>query len=150
MYGFEAGIEFAFSKAVKLSSQYNITKGFAQDQQGTKKPQRHAAPVYGNTHIIYKKEKLTLDAFAVYNGQFDFEDLAPSQQNNAFLYAADQNGNPYAPGWYTLNFSSQYKLSKDFQLSATLENITDQRYRPYSSGLSAPGRNLIVAATYCF
>ena len=150
VYGFEAGLEFAFSKAVKLSSQYNITKGFAQDQQGTKQALRHAAPAYGNTHIVYKKEKLTLDVFAVYNGQFDFEDLAPSQQNNAFLYAADQNGNPYAPKWYTLNFSGQYKFSKAFQLTATLENITDQRYRPYSSGLSAPGRNLIIAATYTF
>jgi len=150
VYGFEAGLEFAFSKAVKLSSQYNITKGFAQDQQGTKQALRHAAPAYGNTHIVYKKEKLTLDVFAVYNGQFDFEDLAPSQQNNAFLYAADQNGNPYAPKWYTLNFSGQYKFSKAFQLTATLENITDQRYRPYSSGLSAPGRNLILAATYAF
>lgn len=150
VYGFEAGLEFAFSKAVKLSSQYNITKGFAQDQQGTKQALRHAAPAFGNTHIVYKKEKLTLDVFAVYNGQFDFEDLAPSQQNNAFLYAADQNGNPYAPKWYTLNFSGQYKFSKAFQLTATLENITDQRYRPYSSGLSAPGRNLIIAATYTF
>tara|TARA_B100000780_G_scaffold1432_1_gene1229 strand:+ start:2197 stop:4605 length:2409 start_codon:yes stop_codon:yes gene_type:complete len=150
VYGFEAGLEFAFSKAVKLSSQYNITKGFAQDQQGTKQALRHAAPAYGNTHVVYKKEKLTLDVFAVYNGQFDFEDLAPSQQNNAFLYAADQNGNPYAPKWYTLNFSGQYKFSKAFQLTATLENITDQRYRPYSSGLSAPGRNLIIAATYTF
>ena len=150
VYGFEAGLEFAFSKVMKLSSQYNITKGFAQDQQGTKQALRHASPAYGNTHIVYKKEKLTLDAFAVYNGQFDFEDLAPSQQNNAFLYAADQNGNPYAPGWYTLNFSGQYKFSKAFQLTATLENITDQRYRPYSSGLSAPGRNLILAATYAF
>ena len=150
VYGFEAGLEFAFSKAVKLSSQYNITKGFAQDQQGTKQALRHAAPAYGNTHIVYKKEKLTLDVFAVYNGQFDFEDLAPSQQNNAFLYAADQNGNPYAPKWYTLNFSGQYKFSKAFQLTATLENLTDQRYRPYSSGLSAPGRNLIIAATYTF
>ena len=148
VYGFEAGLELVFSKAVKLSSQYNITKGFAQDQQGTKQALRHAAPAYGNTHIIYKKEKLTLDAFALYNGQFDFEDLAPSQQNNAFLYAADQNGNPYAPKWHTLNFSGQYKFSKAFQLTATLENITDQRYRPYSSGLSAPGRNLILAATY--
>ena len=150
VYGFEAGIGISFSKALKLNSQYNITKGFAQDQQGDKKPLRHAAPAYGKTHIVYRKKKLTLDAFAVYNGGFDFEDLAPSQQNNAFLYAADQNGNPYAPEWYTLNFSSQYKLSKAFQLSATLENITDQRYRPYSSGLSAPGRNFILAATYTF
>ena len=150
VYGFEAGLEVAFSKALKLSSQYNITKGFAQDQQGNKEALRHAAPAYGNTHLFYKKAKLTLDAFVEYNGQFDFEDLAPSQQNNAFLYAADQNGNPYAPKWHTLNFSAQYKYSKSLQLNATLENITDQRYRPYSSGLSAPGRNLIVAATYTF
>jgi hemoglobin/transferrin/lactoferrin receptor protein len=150
VYGFEAGIAIAFSKELKLSSQYNITKGFAQDQQGTKEALRHAAPAYGNTRLIYNKAKLTLAAFAEYNGQFDFEDLAPSQQNNAFLYAADQNGNPFAPQWHTLNFSAQYKYSKSLQLNATLENITDQRYRPYSSGLSAPGRNLIVAATYTF
>ena len=47
------------------------------------------------------------------------------------------------PKWYTLNFSANYKYSKSLQLNATLENITDKRYRPYSSGLSAPGRNLI-------
>jgi hemoglobin/transferrin/lactoferrin receptor protein len=150
VYGFEAGLEVAFSKALKLNSQYNITKGFAQDQQGNKEALRHAAPAYGNTHFVYNKAKLTLDAFVEYNGQFDFEDLAPSQQNNAFLYAADQNGNPYAPKWHTLNFSAQYKYSKSLQLNAALENITDKRYRPYSSGLSAPGRNLIVAATYTF
>ena len=150
VYGFEAGIAITFSKELKLSSQYNITKGFAQDQQGTKEALRHAAPAYGNTRLFYNNAKLTLAAFVEYNGQFDFEDLAPSQQNNAFLYAADQNGNPYAPKWYTLNFSAQYKYSKFLQLNATLENITDKRYRPYSSGLSAPGRNLIVAATYTF
>ena len=150
VYGFEAGIDIAFSKELKLNSQYNITRGFAQDQQGTKEALRHAPPAYGNTRLIYNKAKLTLAAFAEYNGQFDFEDLAPSQQNNAFLYAADQNGNPYAPKWYTLNFSAQYKYSKSLQLNATLENITDKRYRTYSSGLSAPGRNLIVAATYTF
>jgi hemoglobin/transferrin/lactoferrin receptor protein len=150
VYGFEAGLEVAFSKALKLNSQYNITKGFAQDQQGNKEALRHAAPAYGNTHFVYNKAKLTLDAFVEYNGQFDFEDLAPSQQNNAFLYAADQNGNPYAPKWHTLNFSAQYKYSKSLQLNAALANITDKRYRPYSSGLSAPGRNLIVAATYTF
>jgi len=36
------------------------------------------------------------------------------------------------------------------QLSASLENITDQRYRTYSSGISAPGRNFIAAMKYSF
>jgi len=76
--------------------------------------------------------------------------LAPSQQNNAFLYAKDRNGNPYSPNWYTLNFGAQYEITKALQLNATLENITDQRYRGYSSGIAAAGRNLIVAASYSF
>ena len=40
--------------------------------------------------------------------------------------------------------------SDAFQLNAVLENISDQRYRTYSSGISAPGRNLIIAANYKF
>lgn len=39
---------------------------------------------------------------------------------------------------------------KMYLLGVTLENITDRRYRPYSSGISAPGRNLTVAVTYDF
>lgn len=150
VYGFEAGLEINFSKAFQLTSQYNITKGFAEDEDGNRDPIRHAAPQFGNTHLVYKKGKLKFDAFAIYNGQFAFEDLAPSQQNNAFLYAEDENGNPYAPKWYTLNFGVQYNLTKVLQLNAVLENITDQRYRSYSSGISAAGRNLILAATYKF
>jgi hemoglobin/transferrin/lactoferrin receptor protein len=30
-------------------------------------------------------------------------------------------------------------------LNVGLENLTDQRYRPYSSGISGAGRNLVVA-----
>ena len=30
-------------------------------------------------------------------------------------------------------------------INAGLENLTDQRYRPYSSGLVGPGRNLILS-----
>tara|TARA_B100000795_G_scaffold112494_1_gene83362 strand:+ start:86016 stop:88424 length:2409 start_codon:yes stop_codon:yes gene_type:complete len=150
VYGFEAGLEVQFSKTLQLTAQYNITKGFADDEQGNKEALRHAAPQFGNTHLIYKKGKLIFDAFVIYNGKFDFEDLSPSQQNNAFLYAADKNGNPFAPQWHTLNFGAQYKFSKSFQLNATLENISDQRYRPYSSGISAAGRNFILAASYRF
>jgi len=150
VYGFEVGIEVNFSKALQLTSQYNITDGFEEDDDGNENPIRHAAPQFGNTHFTYKCDKLKLDVFANYNGQFDFEDLAPSQQNNDYLYAKDRNGNPYSPNWYTLNFGAQYEITKALQLNATLENITDQRYRPYSSGIAAAGRNLIVAASYSF
>ena len=60
------------------------------------------------------------------------------------MYATDQNGNPWSPGWYTLNLKSKYRFNSHLAVSAGLENITDQRYRPYSSGLTAAGRNLVL------
>ena len=150
VYGFEAGVEVNFSEELQLTSQYNITDGFEEDDAGNKNPIRHAAPQFGNSHLTWKKGKLKLDAFAEYNGQFDFEDLAPSQQNNDFLYAKDANGNPYSPNWYTLNLGGEYEINKSLSLNAVLENVTNQRYRPYSSGITAAGTNLIVAATFVF
>ncbi len=38
-----------------------------------------------------------------------------------------------------------YKLTDNFTVTLGLENITDQRYRPYSSGIVAPGKNFILA-----
>ena len=150
VYGFEAGLELNFCEDLQLTSQYNITDGFEEDDNGDRNPIRHAAPQFGNTHLIWTWKKLKLDAFAEYNGQFDFEDLAPSQAANDFLYAKDSNGNPYSPKWYTLNIGAQYELTSNLQLNAVLENLTDQRYRPYSSGIAAAGLNLIVAASYSF
>ena len=150
VYGIEIGAEFNFSEAVQLTSHYNITQGNEEDDAGNRNPLRHAAPHFGTTHLTYKQEKWKLDAFASYNSKFDFEDLAPSQQNNDFLYAKDIDGNPYSPSWYTLNLSGEYAFTEALKLNASLQNITDQRYRPYSSGIAAAGRNLILAASYSF
>lgn len=150
VYGFEAGVEVNFSEVLQFTSQFNVTDGFTEEEDDSRVPIRHAAPAFGNSHLIFTKDKWKLDAFVDYNGQFDFEDLAPSQQNNAFLYALDEDGNPFAPSWYTLNLAGQYQITEALELTASLENITDQRYRPYSSGLAAAGRNLILAASYKF
>ena len=150
VYGLEAGLEYLFSKNVKLTSHITVTEGSQEEDDGTDAPLRHAAPLFGNTHLIYRLKKWKFDASAEYNGKISFEDLAPSQVGNAYLYALDANGNPYSPNWYTLNVYSEYQIAPNWKATAALENITDQRYRPYSSGISAPGRNLIVALKYTF
>jgi hemoglobin/transferrin/lactoferrin receptor protein len=150
VYGMEAGIEVNFDQNLKLNSQYTITDGYGEEENGSKVGLRHVAPQFGNTHLIWQNEKLKLDAFAKYNGKIDFEDLAPSEQNKSYLYAKDKNGNPYAPSWYTLNFGAQYQINKALRVNSVLENITDQRYRTYSSGIAAPGINLILSLSYQF
>ena len=143
IYGFEAGIEFRVSQKVKLTSQYNIIGGTEEDN-GIEVPVRHIAPYFGNTHFVWQKDNLKLDAFAEYNNDLSYNQLAPSEVEKDYIYALDANGNPYAPSWYTLNLRSQYQFSEALILTATLENITDQRYQTYSSGIAAAGRNLIT------
>ena len=150
IYGFEAGLEINFTKNLQFTSQYNYTGGYQLEEDGSKVAVRHVAPQFGNSHLIWIYKKLKLDAYANYNGQFDYEDLAPEERNKAYLYALDKNGNPYSPSWYTLNFGAQYKITKAFQINTTLENITNQRYRTYSSGITAAGLNFIAAVSYRF
>jgi len=147
IYGFEAGIEINFTDKLKLRSQYNIIGG-TEDNDGIEVPVRHIAPYFGRTHFIWKNKKLLFDAFLIYNNELSFNQLAPSEVSKDYLYTSDENGNPYAPSWHTLNLRSQYHLNDKLSITASLENITDQRYRPYSSGISASGRNLILAVKY--
>ncbi|MDW5289119.1 TonB-dependent receptor plug domain-containing protein [Formosa sp. PL04] len=147
IYGFEAGIQIHFTDALKLTSQYNIISGY-ELQDDEKSSLRHAAPNFGNTHLTWHNNRLKIDAYAMYNDEMSYKDMAPSEKTKDYMYASDANGDPYTPSWYTLNLRTQYKFNKEFTLTASLENITDQRYRPYSSGISGAGRNLILAVKY--
>lgn len=149
VYGLEAGLEIDFSVALRMNSQFSYTYGEENDG-GEYVPLRHAAPMFGSTHMVWNKRKLKLDLFAEYNGEFDFEDLAPGEQDKAYLYATDSNGLPYSPAWYTLNLTGQYRVNPNWLATVSLENITNQRYRTYSSGIAAAGRNLIIALSYNF
>ncbi len=150
IYGFEAGIKYEFARNFKITSRYTFVGGEEELDDGETAPSRHVSPQFGNTHFTFSSDKLMIDTFLEYNGQFDFDDLAPSQQNNAFLYAEDENGNPFSPSWYTVNVRTQYQITDQLKGIFSIENITDQRYRPYSSGIAAAGRNFIASLTYSF
>lgn len=150
VYGFEAAAQINFSENLSLNSNYTIAKGYEELDNGDKAPLRHAPPQFGNTHLIWKNNRLKIDAFARYSGQIRAKNLAPSEANKPEIYPVNSNGDLYSPRWHTLNLATQYQLTDALQLSASLENITDQRYRTYSSGIAAPGRNLIAAVKYTF
>ncbi|TAG20639.1 MAG: TonB-dependent receptor [Cytophagia bacterium] len=48
------------------------------------------------------------------------------------------------PAWTTLNLRASYEVSKNCTIQAACENLTDQNYRYFASGISAPGRNLVL------
>lgn len=150
VYGFEFGLEAYFNEHLSLNTNLTLTKGIEEDDDGTDSPSRHAAPTFGDVHLIWENQKLKADVFVNYNGEVSNDDLAISEQGKTYMYASDANGNPYSPSWYTLNIRSQYQITNALKASLSLENMTNQRYRMYSSGIAAPGTNLVVGLGYVF
>ncbi|GAA3600280.1 TonB-dependent receptor [Flavivirga amylovorans] len=147
IYGFEIGLKAAITNRIDLTSQYSAIGG-TEEEGDIEVPIRHVAPSFGNTHLIWTSKGLKLDVFANYNSELSFNQLAPSEVEKDYIYALDANGNPYSPSWHTFNFRAQCKISNSTTVTASLENITDQRYKTYSSGIAAAGRNLIVSLKY--
>lgn len=150
VYGIQAGLEFKLPKGFGILSRFSYQIGEEEQDDGTLSPLRHAGPWFGSTHLIYTCKSLRVDLYADYNGEISFENLAISEQAKDYLYAKDENGLPYSPMWYTLNLKMMYQFDKNVLLSAGLENMTDQRYRTYSSGIAAPGINFILSARAMF
>jgi len=86
-----------------------------------------------------------MQLYAVYSGEKSYDEMPEEEKGKDYMYATDDNGNPYSPAWYTLNFKAGYQLTGRLFLTAGVENITDRRYRPYSSGIAAAGRNFILS-----
>jgi hemoglobin/transferrin/lactoferrin receptor protein len=54
------------------------------------------------------------------------------------------------PSWFTVNFRAGVTVKKHTQIQLGVENILDKNYRYFASGMSAAGRNLVVAVRYNF
>lgn len=150
VYGLQTGVELKLPAGFSFSSDLNYQVGEEELDDGSKSPSRHAAPLFGQSRLSFNPGKLKLQFYAVYQGQRNHEDLAEEEKGKEEIYASDENGKTYAPAWYTLNFKAMYQLSEVLTVTAGLENITDRRYRPYSSGISGPGRNFVLALRAVF
>jgi hemoglobin/transferrin/lactoferrin receptor protein len=150
VYGLQAGLNIELSPILNWKTNANWTKGEEELDNGDKAPLRHAAPFFVDSRLLLKTRKWITDLSVIYNSKIKASNLAPSEVEKEYLYATDENGRPYVPSWYTLNLKAIYKLDKNWSFSGGLENITDQRYRPYSSGITAAGRNLILAIRTSF
>lgn len=143
------GVQLALTVQIvdDLSFKGNVTyiQGEENDDvTGEVVPLRHAPPFFAGAALIYTGENIKAELSVDHNSEVSNADLAPSEQAKTFIYAKDADGNPYSPAWTLLNLKASYQITEKFQLNAGIENILDSRYRPYSSGIVAPGRNFIV------
>ncbi|MBC7694551.1 MAG: TonB-dependent receptor [Burkholderiales bacterium] len=147
IYGLNGGVQFDFNSNVSFKSVLNYTYGrYIDAKNDTVVPLDHIAPLFGQTSILYKGKSVDGEFFVRYNGKKATNDYSPSGEDNA-AYSADKVLG-YMPGWFTLNIRLGVNLTKALRLNLACENITDNRYRVFASGINAAGRNVIVSLRY--
>lgn len=145
VYGVQAGVVLNLPSGFRFTTDLNYQKGIEELDNGKKSPSRHAAPFFGITRVGFTHSKLDIELNLQYSDAVAYKDLAEEERGKKEIYAIDGNGNPYSPSWYALHLKSMYKFTDKLTFTAGIENITDQRYRPYSSGIAAPGKNFVLA-----
>jgi len=145
---FGGTFSFALSLSENLKSRHSFTWIKGEDSDGL--PVRHVPPVYGSSSVIWEKSAWTTELNVRYNGAISYRRLATDERDKPYLYLPDENGNPFSPGWYTVNMSVNFDVTDKIKISGGVENLLNNRYRPYSSGIVAAGRNLTLSAALEF
>lgn len=142
--GLSGGVQFDFNEHVSFKSVLNYTYGrYTNTKMDTVIPLDHIAPVFGQSGIVAKAKNIDGEFFVRYNGKKALADYSPSGEDN--LPYATANG---MPAWFTLNIRLGVNITKSLRLNAACENITNNRYRTFASGINAPGRNIILSLRY--
>lgn len=137
--GISLNIKTALTNKLEFSGSVNYVKGTQFDAGEHESPLSHIPPIYGKISLSYLDDHNQINLNLRYNGEKSVSEYGGSEDN---LENATING---TPAWYTLNAYYLRKLTNSISTSIALENILDVHYRPFASGVSAPGRNLIVS-----
>lgn len=146
IYGLSAMVSLQIYKGLGFKSNLSYIK--SKDNDGFSL--QHTPPIYGSSSLTYDKDRLKIKVSAIYNAEVSYGELSPSERSKTYQYATDAAGNPYAPGWWTLNLNGSYAFNEKFLATFGIDNILDYRYRPFASGIAASGRNFILALRYSF
>lgn len=139
LYGGNAYIGYTFNGKTEVSGSVTYTYGRFKTDTGNA-PLDHIPPVYGRAGIRHREDRWNIEAFALFNGWKKIKDYSNSGEDNQQYATADG-----MPSWVTVNLRTQFFVTKGISLLAGVENILDRNYRYFASGISAPGRNFVVA-----
>lgn len=150
VYGLQAQVELKLKNGFYAQSILNFQRGDEEIDDGTTSRSRHAAPMFGVSRMGYRKGRLQIELNSIYSAAINSDDMPFEESRKDEIYAKDENGLNFSPAWYTLNFKAGYVINENFSVNAGLENITNQRYRTYSSGIAGAGINFIMSLTARF
>ena len=139
IYGFNGNLKADITQSFSLYSSITYTYGRIMTDS-VDLPLDHIPPLYGKTGINLNIRKFRGEFFALYNGWKKVENYNIFGEDN-FAQAT-----PYGmPAWFTLNLRTAYQLNSYLNIQVNVENLLDRNYRVFASGISAPGRNFVIA-----
>ncbi len=148
VWGLQVGVRSHFARCFYADVRYNWQRGFEELDNGAVSPLRHAAPPYGRAAIGLRNTRLCVEAYAAFQLPISSCMMPEEERGKTEIYALDAQGRAYSPAWAALSVRASYAVARSLRVNVALENVTDVRYRPYASGISAPGRNLTLGVTY--
>ena len=105
-------------------------------------PLAHIPPTYGKIQLQYLQDNWDIEARYIFNGEKPLDEYGGSTDNPE-LSTVDGT---YA--WSTFNLYGSAHITDQIDTRLGIENILNTHYRPFASGVSGPGRNLLVSINY--
>jgi len=144
VWGLSVNGKYQLNDYFSMIGSVNLVKGTSTDLDGNNSPLAHIPPVYGKVGLAYKKSKHSGRLLLYFNREKPLDQYGGSEDN---LENATPDG---TPSWSTINFYYNYQWLPSASLSIGLENILDTHYRPFSSGVSAAGRNVSITVRVAY
>ncbi len=146
IYGFTTGMVADMSEHFSFRGSVTYTYGrYVDTENDTIVPLDHIPPVFGQSGLVFRAKGLEAELFVRYNGWKRLADYSSSGEDNL------PQATPYGmPSWTTVNFRGAWHINKNVGVNFAVENIMDLKYRHFASGVSAPGRNYILAVRIHF
>lgn len=142
VYG--GGLNMVYRPALNFSLFGSVNYTFGRfDQDSILVPLDHIPPVTGRFGIRYETKQWYTELNSLYNSSKRLVDYNPAGEDN--LQYSTPNG---TPAWYTINFRAGVTVANYLTVQAGVENILDRNYRYFASGMSAAGRNLVLALRF--
>lgn len=102
-------------------------------------PLDHIPPFFGKSGFVVNLSKFKGEFNIMYNAWKLKKDYSASGEDN--FQDATPDG---MPNWFTLNVKAAYQFNKYLQMQLEINNLLDQNYRVFASGINAPGVNSVL------
>ncbi len=142
VYGLSGSLFITFFKNLHIHSSLCYTRGTLKN---TQTPMSHIPPLFGKLNLNYTFKKIE---FQILNN-FNAEKINK-------LFGQGNTDNPLEaspmgyPSWWVINTQVGYQYRESLNMCLGLYNLFDVHYKTFASGISAPGRSIMVSAKLSF